>query len=66
MVSEGTKTETMPGMELDDKIVIHVMNVNGHVSGGKPIGDNAAEVAAASIVVATMAMTQIVETLTLL
>ncbi len=66
MVSEGTRTETMPGMELQDKIVIHVMKVNGQVSGGKPIGDKAAEVAAASMVVATIAMMQIVDTLTLL
>ena len=66
MVREGTKTETMPGMELHDKIVIHVMNVKGHVSGGRPMGDKAAEVAAASMVVATIAMMQIEETLTLL
>lgn len=66
MVREGTKTDTMPGMELHDRIVIQVINVKGQVRGGKPMGDNAADVAEASMVVATMAITQIVETLMLL
>jgi len=66
VVREGTKTETMPGMVLQDKIVIHVIKVKGQVRGGKPMGDNAAEVAAARIVVATIAITQIAATLKLL
>ena len=66
MVREGTRTDTMPGIVLQDKIVIHVMKVNGHVSGGRPIGDRAAEVAEASMVVATIAIVQIADTFTLL